>query len=253
MTGDAPTPAGFAALTGYTPLDSERPVESGMERGAGAEHPKPGGESRKSFCADDARVACPLFQAEYGGSTPTSALQLRVVKIRRKLFAELNRRWHSRLPECGNCWNGITYGAESGNAFFAVAWWSHPVNNHLTDGETWELRRMAVAEDAPPNTASRFLMVMVRLLRKERPELKRLVSYQDTAVHAGTIYKASGWTPVKSTNTTPWAASKRGRAKGVSDGTLKVRWELILSAGGGAGGVTADGTPRKGYNDQAHA
>ena len=146
------------------------------------------------MCADDARVAYPLFQAEYGGSTPTSALQLHVGKIRRSLFVELNRLWHSRLPDCNNCFEGICYGAEFGNVYYAVAWWSHPVARALEGRGMFELRRLAITSDAPPNTASRILSVMTRLVRREFPEIRTLISYQDTDVHTGTIYKASGWT-----------------------------------------------------------
>lgn len=188
--------------------------------------------SNPDLRADDARVACPLFQAEYGGSTPTSALQLRVCKINRGLFQTLNRAWHSRLPECGNCFMGQCYGAESGNKYYAVAWWSHPVNAQLTNGKTWELRRMAVTNDAPPNTASRFLAIMVKLLRKERPELEKLISYQDAEVHKGTIYKAAGWTAAAVCKGHSWTWGKETGRKRAKEQSLadKVRWELQLKA-----------------------
>ena len=50
------------------------------------------------LCAGDAMVACPLFQAEYGGSKPTSALQLKISKCHVKHACKLNEMWHSRLP-----------------------------------------------------------------------------------------------------------------------------------------------------------
>jgi hypothetical protein len=180
--------------------------------------------------ADDARIACPLFQAEYGGEVPTSALQFHVGKINRGLFQTLNRAWHSRLPECGNLWIGQCYGAEFNNKYYAVAWWSHPVNAQLTDGVTWELRRMAVADDAPKNTASRFLAVMVRLLRKDRPELTKLVSYQDCDVHKGTIYRAAGWTAVAHSKGHSWSwGGDKGRQRNIEQSLSdKVRWELKI-------------------------
>jgi len=143
--------------------------------------------------ADDARIACPLFQAEYGGEVPTSALQLHVGKMSRSLFQTLNRAWHSRLPECGNCFMGDCFGAEFGNKYYAVAWWSHPVARALEGQGLLELRRMAVVDDAPKNTASRFLSVMTLIIRKTKPDIQKLISYQDTDVHTGTIYKAAGW------------------------------------------------------------
>jgi hypothetical protein len=56
-----------------------------------------------------------------------------------------------------------------------------------------ELKRMAISDDAPKNTASRMISYMVRDIRKGFPSVPRLISYQDPAVHSGTIYRASGW------------------------------------------------------------
>jgi len=56
-----------------------------------------------------------------------------------------------------------------------------------------ELRRMAICTEAPKNTASRMLSIMLKLLKKKVPTLKKVISYQDTEVHKGTIYKAAGW------------------------------------------------------------
>lgn len=178
-------------------------------------------------------VVYPLFQAEEGGSIPTSALQLLVTEMPREVFQDLNRKWHSRLPRCGNCFMGMCYGAQFDGVFYAVAWWSHPVNPQLTDGKTWELRRMAVGPQAPRNTASRFLAIMVRVLRKIRPELTRLVSYQDTEVHTGAIYKASGWNPAYVSKFSTWTrdsgvgTKKRLRNQDQSKAD-KIRWELLL-------------------------
>ena len=184
--------------------------------------------------ADGIRVVHPLFPVEGGGANPTSALQLHIGKITRPLFAQLNGHWHSRLPNVGNCTIGLCYGAEFSGIWYAVAWWSHPVNAQLTDGKTWELRRMAVSSDAPKNTPSRFLSIMVRMLRKERPELTKLISYQDTEVHTGTIYKASGWRNAALSKSHSWTwgdKTKNGRVRNPQQSTAdKIRWELSLFA-----------------------
>jgi len=177
--------------------------------------------------ADDARIACPLFQAEYGGEVPTSALQLKVAKIGYEKFKELNLLWHSRLPECTNCFEGICYGLEYKNIFYGVAWWSKPVARTLSDRKMYELRRMALASDAPKYTASRFLSVMVRIIRRTLPEIKVLISYQDTDVHTGTIYKASGWMIGKFSGDDKirWHTRKN---RTVQSYARKIRWELEL-------------------------
>lgn len=187
--------------------------------------------SNEVFCADDARVACPLFQAEYGGSRPTSALQLRVCRVGSKLAATLNKLWHSRMPRidcyqiCSPC-----FAAECNNIYYAIAMWSLPIAaNRIKDGDRClELRRMAIAPDAPQNTASRMLSIMARIIRNERQDVIRLLSYQDTAAHKGTIYSAAGWKPVRTSEFMSWRAhSKRPGNIDQSD-SPKVRWELDL-------------------------
>jgi hypothetical protein len=154
---------------------------------------------------------------------------------------ELNRKWHSRLPEIGNGLQCFWYGAECGNRWYAVAAWSSPSARLLNGKGLLELRRMAISDDAPKNTASRMLKVMVKLLRKERPELEKLISYQDTEVHKGTIYKAAGWTAAAVCKGHSWTWGKETVRKSAKEQSLadKVRWELQLKAS----------TP----NDQAHA
>lgn len=151
--------------------------------------------------AGGAVVAHPLFQEEGSGSTPTSALQLQVVKIDMRRAQELNRQWHSMLPRtdlgnllCGN--TSIAYAAEFAGQFFAVAIWSQPIIRACCDGKTIELRRLAICSKAPKNTASRMLAVMRRLVVREFPAITRLISYLAVDVHCGTIYRAAGWRPV---------------------------------------------------------
>jgi len=90
-----------------------------------------------------------------------------------------------------------------------------------------ELRRMAISKDAPKNTASSMIGVMVKLIKKKFPELKRLISYQDTEVHAGTIYKASGWVIGGESEGISWTTGTRARNK---EQTMakKIRWEKLL-------------------------
>lgn len=87
-----------------------------------------------------------------------------------------------------------------------------------------ELRRMALSDSCPKNTASRTIGIMVRLIKKKFPEIRRLISYQDTSVHTGTIYKASGWVPATKTEFVSWTTKKRKRNKDQATGA-KIRWE----------------------------
>ena len=193
-----------------------------------------------NFRADDARVACPLFQAEYGGSTPTSALQLHIGKITSKLAVKLNKKWHSRMPQL-DCYNicAPCFVAECNNLYYAIAMWSLPIAaNRITNGnQCLELRRMAIAPDAPKNTASRMLGIMARIIRKERPDIIRLLSYQDTEVHKGTIYAAAGWKAVRTADFVSWDNHSKRPGKINQSHAPKVRWELAI---------------RESANDQAH-
>jgi len=212
--------------------------EAGSGRSGGTS--KAQGDSLKPFCADDARVAYPLFQAEYGGSTPTSALQLKVAKMPSRMAMALNRKWHSRLPEIGNGMQCVAYGATCSNVWYAVALWSAPVARLLNGKGLLELRRMAIADDAPKNTGSRMLRIMAMLIKRERPDVLALMSYQDTDVHTGTIYKAAGWTPrVMSDSQSKWAMPNRPRSNGPASQSVKVRWELVLRSSGGGGAEQA--------------
>lgn len=185
----------------------------------------------KDTRAESVRVARSLFQETGGGSTPTSALQLTIEPIEFAEARRLNRLWHSRLPRFTAIEAAMVgrpcFGAVFDGLYYAAAIWSNPVARMLPQ-DTWlELRRLAIAPDAPRNTASRMLAVMTRLLRKGHPELVRLVSYQDTEVHTGGIYKAAGWAAGNTSDGGEWSRPSRKRVA-VQSGAVKVRWEKVL-------------------------
>jgi hypothetical protein len=110
--------------------------------------------------------------------------------------------------------------------WFAVGIWSSPVNQSYNMDTVLELRRLAISPDAPRNTASRMIKVMITLIKKRLPTINRFISYQDTEVHKGTIYKASGWKPV---GTTVYRAWDKTRQRNTSQSTAdKIRWEYTI-------------------------
>lgn len=196
-------------------------------------------ETNGMLGAESIRAMHPLFQAGEGGSIPTSALSLHVERIPFEQSRSLNRLWHSRLPRIGDpaqiMRRAPCYAAQYEGIIYAIAIWSHPVNRSLPQTEWLELRRLAIAPDAPRNTASRMLAVMARLIRRERPEVSRLISYQDTEVHTGAIYRAAGWTPTVISQWSDWSKpnsrnrSGRPRIRPESQSTaIKQRWEKNL-------------------------
>jgi hypothetical protein len=187
--------------------------------------------------ANGVRVAYPLFQAGGGGSTPTFALQardLRFYACDTAIAVALVRQWHSRLPHAQSGPWRFAFKAEAGGVIYAVALWHNPSARGLP--QSWlELRRMACAPDAPKNTASMFLGWMARTLAGHTD---RLISYQDTAVHTGTIYKAAGWSVGavskarirdRSKNRAGTNRAYRVDANGLAPAASeKIRWELDL-------------------------
>lgn len=182
---------------------------------------------------DSIRVVYPLFQEEGGGSIPTSPLQLELREVKPQIACELNALWHSRLPRLD--WSNVTrnthyvcYAALYDGIIYAVAIWSSPVaQNRFKDGKSiLELRRLAISPEAPKNTATRMLAVMIKLIRKKLPEITRLISYQDAAVHTGTIYKAAGWKNTNRTEFISWNNRPRNPDQAKAP---KIRWEKNLT------------------------
>lgn len=139
------------------------------------------------------RIEHPLFYTSRNlPSTGLRARHLDVSLCAPSHAVSLNKLWHSRLPHAqDNPWK-FAFKASYGDTTYAVALWHNPSARTLPSN--WlELRRMAIAPDAPYNTASFFLARMVRHFRSSCPEAEKCISYQDVAVHQGTIYKASNW------------------------------------------------------------
>lgn len=204
---------------------SSEPCGGGVEEGGEA-----GGMS-----GDGATVAYPLFQ-EGGDSNPTTPLQFNIYEISVERAVELNKRWHSKLPDITNPYGDqICFGAEYNGRLYACAIWTMPVARLFNGKNYLELRRMAISADAPKNTASRMMSMMVKIIRKAKPHIVKLISYQDTEVHSGTIYKASGWQVAQKTqggsscpnSVQSWQRCKRHRKESQST-AFKIRWEKNL-------------------------
>ena len=190
------------------------------------------GDSALTICGDSIRVVHPLFQEEDGGALPTSPLQLHFGEIALDLAIQLNAIWHSRLPNAiksnmQRVKHLVCFGAEFAGRFYQVSIFTDPVARML-NGNNWiELRRMAIANDAPPNTASRSLRIMRLLIQKKWPHLQRMISYQDCDVHTGTIYLAAGWQRETENLSGNWIRDNRDRRIAQAPGR-KLRWGCAL-------------------------
>jgi hypothetical protein len=146
---------------------------------------------------------------------------------------QLNSLWHSVLPDThlgnlvGNRAN-VAYAAVYENRFYAVAIWTTPIAaNRLKGGQDMlELRRFAIAPDAPKNTATRMLSIMTRMIKRKFCFITALISYQAKDHHFGTIYRAANWNMAAESKAQQWHANeKRAQMQTESD---KVRWQMIL-------------------------
>ena len=185
----------------------------------------------------EVRALEPLFGEPSVLAVSAKQLVLEVVPV--EWVRQLNFDWHSQLPELG----GLAFGdLRVGHALtfdggvYGVAMWTRPIaanrmahrSDHLV-----ELRRLAIPDYAPKYAASRMLGQMARWFRRERPDVCRLLSYQMTDVHSGTIYKASNWSPARRQpadermQNRSWSYHTKTKAVDVSTATT-VRWELQL-------------------------
>jgi hypothetical protein len=190
--------------------------------------------------ADSVVVAHPLFHTGRGGSNPTSALtakQLRFAPCSVELARLCTYKWHSRLPKTQRGPWQFAFVVSCEGVVYAVALWHNPSARTLP-AHWLELRRLACSPGAPPNTCSRFLAWMCRYFAKHHSGRERAISYQDTAVHEGTIYRAAGWkiarvqrarardrSKLRVGTSRAYRSSQNGLA---ADASEKVRWEKAL-------------------------
>jgi hypothetical protein len=168
---------------------------------------------------------------------PPKASMLTVRKCHIETARHFNSLWHSRLPYTQRGPWKVAFSASYRNNVFAVALWHNSSARNLPK-EWLELRRLAVAPNAPHCTASYMLAKMTRWIRVNMPDIEKLISYQDKDVHKGTIYKAAGWIPAWETIARVRDRSKFRRGTGryyrsnsngaEPNSSGKIRWELAM-------------------------
>jgi len=179
-------------------------------------------------------TAASLFDIPERVKPPATPKEFKLVKIRAQTACDLNAKWHSRLPIID--WSNVVrnthyicFAVEYQGEYYAAAIWSSPVaQNRFKHGkQILELRRMAVSHEAPFNTATWMLARMRKRIVELMPDIALLISYQDTDVHLGTIYKADNWQNVAESPGMNWNTDARKRNEEQSL-AVKVRWEYKL-------------------------
>ncbi len=138
------------------------------------------------------------FLSDEGGSIPTSPLQYHIRKVNSLTASNFYSRWHY----LGNTdfISTVNYGAYFENICHGVISYGSPnakkMKNYYDENTQkgwWEIKRLAMVDDAPKNSESRFIKVSRILLRKEF-FVKGILTLADTSVnHTGIIYRASGF------------------------------------------------------------
>ncbi len=170
-------------------------------------------------------AVAPLFvlseQQEIAIESPRQFTMTRITSAKAR---QLNALWHSVLPNIKTMVS-LCFGFQADGQWYAVALWSKPAARLLPQ-QTWlELRRFAISPDAPKNTASWCLAKMEKFIRADMPQIERLISYQATDVHQGTIYRAANWRPAEiQPRARGWAMPNRVRRESQNT-SPKIRWE----------------------------
>jgi hypothetical protein len=169
-----------------------------------------------------------LFEQERVIPNSPKAMNLREVGINYAM--EKNKEWHSRLPITNHSnmirnAHKVFFGAEYKDHCFAIAMWTDPVaGNRMSKEYVWlELRRLAIAPDAPKFTATWMISKMIKDIEKRFNDVTRLVSYQDTEVHTGIIYKAANWKLDTVSKFQEWTTDDRKR-NNLQSKANKIRW-----------------------------
>ncbi len=182
------------------------------------------------------RRMMPLFHQDIA-DPPARARDLFVIQCSTEFARGGIFAWHSRLPKTQTGPWKLAFAAHHEHTCFGVALWHNP-SARMLPGQWLELRRLAVAPDAPHCTASRMLGEMKRWIARHMPDVPMLVSYQDCAVHTGTIYRAAGWyvghtsKPRVRDRSKPRVGTRRdyrNNLNGVDpDASAKVRWQIEM-------------------------
>lgn len=149
-------------------------------------------------CGGSSTVEQSLFQVENGGPTPTSPLQLHIEEVSKLTAKNFYKKWHY-LGTTGFI-SSVNFGAYYSGELVGVISFGSPNATEMKgyfdrfnqDG-WWEIKRLAMTDNCPKNSESRFIAISIKLLRKWR-KVVGIVTLADSKVgHTGTIYRASGF------------------------------------------------------------
>jgi len=111
--------------------------------------------------------------------------------------------WHSTLP-APTGWR-IAFLLLDGLAILGVSTWGRPTARLEDQEYTLEHTRMALSYGAPRNSGSWFLARNREWIRKNMPEIGRVIAYINLDHHTGIVYRADNWQTVyREYSTSSW-------------------------------------------------
>ena len=145
--------------------------------------------------ADEVLTAAQPAPLAGGGSTPTRPLHIGFCSFTAAQYAVLHWHYSRSMPVskrvCFGVWEAGAFVGAVVFAWGATPYIGDPFGLPMT--QCAELVRVALRQHRTP--VSRIVAIAVRLLVKQSPGLRVIVSYADTAEgHHGGIYQAAGWT-----------------------------------------------------------
>jgi hypothetical protein len=99
--------------------------------------------------------------------------------------------------------------------------WGRPSARTYDFTRIMELTRLHMIDETEPFAESAALGMSRKLIRKQFPQIKGLISYSSTGEHhKGTVYLADGWFAVGTTRAAAWTKKDRKNI----DTSKKIRW-----------------------------
>lgn len=156
---------------------------------------------------------------------PPGARSLEVRPVPCRVARAFVEKWHylHYAPVAPRVCLGIWYADQ----LVGVLIFCKPAARLEDQHHTLELARMVLLGLCPRNSESRALGLAGRWIRRNMPEIKRLISYADPAQgHRGTVYLAAGWRLLGRTDGSRW--TRPGRPRRDAAVGPKLKFEKVL-------------------------
>jgi hypothetical protein len=145
--------------------------------------------------------------------------EMTVTKIEPREVHEFARRWHYTNSGGSTMWN---YGIWDSATLAGVISFNTPTMEtceSVFGADHWRwvthMGRLICAETAPRNTESRLIGLSLKMLAKDRPDTRAVLTYAAHDVgHIGYVYQATNAIYTGQTKTRPYYIDQKGKRRG---------------------------------------